>query len=162
MGWLVRKVVKLAVIMVRGGINVRRDIKETLGMLGLARVNHCVIVDDTSSCRGMLQKTKDFVTWGEIKPEVLEYLLRKRGRLPGDKRLTDELVKSKTKFSSVGELAAAICGGGAGADALPGLKKVFRLHPPRKGYKSTKRSFKGGGDLGHRGELINELILRMA
>lgn len=157
-----RKVVKLAVIMVRGGINVRRDIKETLRMLCLTRVNHCVIIDDDSSRQGMLQKTKDFVTWGEVKPGVLEHLLRKRGRLPGDKRLTDELVKSKTKFSSIGELATAICGGEAGPDVLPGLKKVFRLTPPHKGYKSTKRSVKDRGDLGYRGELINELILKMA
>ncbi|MDI6642513.1 MAG: 50S ribosomal protein L30 [Candidatus Hodarchaeaceae archaeon] len=157
-----RKVVKLAVIRIRGGINIRRDAKETLGMIGLTRVNHCVIIDDISSHRGMLQKIKDFVTWGEVKPSVLEHLLRKRGRLPGDERLTDELVRSKTKFSSIGALAAAICAGEAGLGALPGLKKVFRLNPPHKGYKATKRPFKDRGDLGYRGELINELILRMA
>ncbi len=157
-----RKVVKLAVIMVRSGINVRRDIKETLGMLSLTRVNHCVIIDDDPSYRGMLQKTKDFVTWGEVKPEVLEHLLRKRGRLSGDKRLTDEIVKSKTKFSSIGELAAAVCGGEASPGVLPGLKGIFRLNPPRKGYKSTKRPFKDLGDLGYRGERINDLIFRMA
>ena len=44
---------------------------------------------------------------------------------------------------------------------VPGLKPVFRLHPPRKGYEGIKRSFKEGGALGYRGEKINHLIRRM-
>jgi large subunit ribosomal protein L30 len=110
----------------------------------------------------MLQAAKDYITWGEIKPETLEHLLRKRGRLQGDKRLTDEIVKSQTEFSSITELAAAVCGGKAELEVIPQLKKVFRLHPPRKGYRSTKRPVGDFGDLGYRGERINELILRMA
>ncbi len=157
-----RRVGKLAVIRIRGGINVRGVVNKTLEMLNLTRVNHCVLVDDDPSTLGMLQAAKDYITWGAIKPETLEHLLRKRGRLQGDKHLTDEIVKSGTEFSSIGELAVAICNGKTGLKVLPGLKKVFRLHPPRKGYKSTKRPFKDFGDLGYRGERINELILRMA
>lgn len=161
-GRSVSPVAKLAVIVVRGVINARRPVKETLKMLSLTRVNHCVVVGDDPSIRGMLQEAKDYITWGEIKPETLEHVLRKRGRLQGDKRLTDEIVKSTTEFSSISELAAAICDGKTRSDAVPGLKKVFRLHPPRKGYKSTRRPVKDLGDLGYRGERINELILRMA
>lgn len=157
-----RRVGKLAVIRIRSGIKAREEVRETLGLLGLTRVNHCTIIDDDPPHRGMLQAAKDFITWGEIKPEVLEHLLRKRGRLPGDRHLTDELVRAGTKFSSIGNLAAAICSGEAGPNALPGLKKVFRLHPPRKGYKTTKRPFRDFGALGYRGEGINELILRMS
>lgn len=156
-----RRLVKLAVIRVRGGVKVRREVLDTMRMLGLTRVNHCVLVDDTPSFLGMLQKSKDMLTWGEIRPEVLEQLLRKRGRLVGDERLTDEEVRSRSSFSSIGEFAKAVYEGRADLKALPGLKKVFRLHPPRKGYKSTKRPFRDLGDLGYRGDRVNDLIIRM-
>ncbi len=152
---------KLAVVRVRGGVNVRRDVIGTMRMLGLTRVNHCVVIDDTSVYRGMLQKAKDMLTWGEVEQQVLEQLIRKRGRLAGDKHLTDEFIKSQTSFQSLGEFAAAIHAGEAKLGVLPELKKVFRLHPPRKGYKATKRPFKDFGDLGYRGEHINKLILKM-
>lgn len=142
-------------------MNVRRKVLETMRMLNLTRANHCVVIDDTPSYRGMLQKAKDILTWGEVNPEVLEQLLRKRGRLVGGERLTDEHVRSKTPFSSIGEFAEAFYACRIELEALPELKKVFRLHPPRKGYRATKRPFKDLGDLGYRGERINELILRM-
>jgi large subunit ribosomal protein L30 len=153
---------KLAVIRIRGSVNALGVANKTLKMLNLTRLNHCVLVDDDPSTLGMLQEAKDYITWGEIKPETLEHLLQKRGRLQGDKRLTDEIVKSGTEFSSIKELATAIFDGKTEPQVLPQLKKVFRLHPPRKGYKSTKRPFKDLGDLGYRGERINELILKMA
>lgn len=152
---------KLAVVKVRSSVNVRRDVRETMQMLCLTRVNHCVVIDDTPTYRGMLQKAKDVLTWGEVEQKILEQLIRKRGRLAGDKRLTDELVKSQTSFQSLSEFASAVYAGEAELRALPGLKKVFRLHPPQKGYKATKRPFKDFGDLGYRGERINELILKM-
>ncbi|HDI12555.1 MAG TPA: 50S ribosomal protein L30 [Hadesarchaea archaeon] len=153
---------KLAVVRVRSGINARETVKKTLSLLRLTRVNHCVVVDDDPSTLGMLKMAKDYITWGEIEPETLEHLLRKRGRLSGNRRLTDEFVKSKTKFSGIKELAVAMCAGKAEFEDVPGLKRVFRLHPPRKGYRSTKRPVGDFGDLGYRGGRINELIMRMA
>jgi len=43
------------------------------------------------------------------------------------------------------------------------IKKVFHLHPPRKGFerKGIKTPFTIGGALGNRKEKINDLILRM-
>jgi large subunit ribosomal protein L30 len=42
------------------------------------------------------------------------------------------------------------------------IKPVFRLHPPKKGFKrSVKKMFNDGGELGYRGPEINELLLRM-
>jgi large subunit ribosomal protein L30 len=154
-------VAKLAVIRIRGSVNVRRKVSDTMRMLGLTRVNHCVVIDDTSPYQGMLRIAKDMLTWGEIDPKMLEQLLRKRGRLIGDKRLTDEYIKSQTPFSSIGEFAKAVCTDQIELKTLPGLKKVFRLHPPRRGYKSIKRPFRDLGDLGYRGDRINDLILRM-
>ena len=152
---------KLAVVRVRGSVGARGEVLATLHALGLTRVNHCVLIDEAPSYRGMLERAKDMVTWGEIACDTIEALLRKRGRLEGGKRLTDEYVKANTPFPSIREFARAVDGGEVALEALPGLKKVFRLRPPRKGYRATKRPFKDYGDLGYRGERINELLGRM-
>jgi large subunit ribosomal protein L30 len=44
---------------------------------------------------------------------------------------------------------------------LPGLKPVMRLHPPRKGYRTLKRTFQQGGALGYYGREINTLLYKM-
>jgi large subunit ribosomal protein L30 len=157
----VRRVVKLAVVRVRGGVRAREEVRATLRMLGLTRVNHCVVIDDDPSLKGMLQKAKDYITWGEIERDTLEDLLRERGRLEGGKRLTEEYIKSNTRFSSLSEFVDALYRGEVKLSDIPGLKKVFRLHPPSKGYEATKRPFRMGGSLGYRGGAINELISRM-
>ncbi|MFA4646106.1 50S ribosomal protein L30 [Pyrococcus kukulkanii] len=152
---------KLAVIRIRGRVNVKRPVRDTLAMLRLHRVNHCVIVDDTPSYLGMLQKAKDYITWGEINAETLAKLIKKRGRLIGNKPVTDEYVKEKLGMT-IEEFAQKVVNGEMSLKDLPNLKPVFRLHPPRGGFRgSKKRSFKEGGALGYRGEKINDLIERM-
>lgn len=152
---------RLAVVRVRGDVGVRRGVLDALRLLGLTRVNHCVLVKDDPATSGMLRKVKDVVTWGEVSPEVLAELMRKRGRLMGNKKLSDEHVKSSTGLSSIDEFAVAFHDGGLELKAIPALKKVFRLHPPSKGYEATKRPFKAGGSLGYRGKKINDLLRRM-
>jgi len=41
-----------------------------------------------------------------------------------------------------------------------GDKNVFRLNPPKKGLKSIRKAYPRG-DLGYRGDKINDLIKRM-
>lgn len=151
----------LAVIRLRGSIKARKKVLDTLRMLGLTRVNHCVLVDENPSYAGMLREAKDMITWGEINRDTLVALIRKRGRLVGDERVTDDYVKEKTGFPSVDEFADAVLKGETSLRELPGLKKVFRLHPPRKGYRAIKRAVTDSGDLGYRGDGINELLSRM-
>jgi large subunit ribosomal protein L30 len=150
----------LAVVRLRGSIKARKEVVDTLRMMGLTRVNHCVLLSKGASEEGMLRKVKDMVTWGEVNKEVLVSLLRKRGRLKGDLPLTEERVRERG-FSSLEELAEALLEGRVRMKDLPDLKKVFRLHPPRGGYRATKKPVGQGGDLGYRGEGINELLLRM-
>ena len=88
-----------AVVRVRGTVNVRRDIQETLRMLRLTRINHCVVIPDTPQYRGMLKKVKDYITWGEIDEETLKELLLKRGRLLGDRPVTEKHVVESTPYS---------------------------------------------------------------
>lgn len=152
---------KLAVVRVQGEVDARKDVKDTLRILHLTRPNHCVILDDESSSRGMLQKVKEMITWGPVKSDVLEELLRKRGEFEGGDPVTNGEIEERTSYSSIEEFAKAVCEGNSSLSALDGLKEVFRLRPPKKEYNSTHRSFHHGGAVGNRGEEINDLILRM-
>jgi len=152
----------LAVVRIRGTVNVRKEVEDTLRMLNLERNCHATLIDDRPSFLGMLRKAQNVLTWGEVSKETIALLLRKRGRLVGNKKLTDEYVK-KIGYNSLDDLAEAIYNLKVELKDLPGVKPVFRLHPPKKGFKGTvKKSYKMGGEAGYRGEDINDLIIRMA
>ena len=150
-----------AVVRVRGSINVRRSISDTLKMLRLNRVNHCVIIPETAEYKGMLKKVKDYVTWGEVGEPVLTELLTTRGKLMGDKPITNKYLKSNSKFKSLSDFSKYVLEGKTKFTDLKDLKPVIRLSPPRKGYEGIKRPFSLGGALGYRGEKINDLLRRM-
>ena len=140
-----------AVIRIRGRTGIRKNIADTLDMLNLTRISHTVVIPDTPSYKGMLQKAKDYITWGEVS---------ERARLPGNKRVTDEYVKENTDYASVDDLAVAILNGETTLKES-GLKPIFRLAPPKKGYENTRTPFTEGGSLGYRSENINELLEKM-
>jgi len=151
----------LAVVKVRGTISAQREARETLDMLHLARTNHAVLVDNRPSYMGMLYRVQNYVTWGEVSKETVALMLKKRGRLAGGKKLTNEAVE-KLGYKSIEALAEAIANCKAEYQKLPNVQPVFKLHPPSKGFKGkTKKSFSAGGEAGYRGEKINELIKRM-
>jgi len=150
-----------AVIRVRGQPDVNVDIRRTMELMNLTRVNHCVIVPENDVTKGMLQKAKDYVTWGEINEQTLADMIRIRGRLSGDMTITDEYLKANTEFGTAADMAKAMIDSGYKMKDVEGAKAVFRLHPPAKGYEGIKRSYRNGGALGYRGEAINELIARM-
>ena len=151
------------VIRVRSNVGVERSIRETMSYLNLTRVNHAVLVPETDAYAGMLQKTKDYVTWGKVDEETITTLISERGRLIGDKPITDSVVKAETDFKSIKAFATAIAAGDSATKAIADMKPVFRLHPPRgtKGWGGIKRHFTIGGALGYRGEAIAELAGRM-
>ena len=151
------------VVRVRSNVNVERSIRETMDYLNLTKVNHAVIIPENDQYRGMLQKAKDYITWGEATEELVEKMLSERGRMSGDNPLTDSLVKDNTDYKNIGEFAKAIVSNDATVKHVPGLKRVFRLHPPRgtKGWGGIKRPFVLGGALGSRGDKIGALVERM-
>lgn len=152
----------LAVVKVRGTISAQREARETLDMLRLGKSNHAVLVRNNPSMKGMLKRVQSYVTWGEISKETLAELLTKRGRLAGDKELTEEYAK-KVGCKSISDLAEAIANCKVDYAKLPEIQPVFKLHPPRKGFKgTTKKNFRAGGEAGYRGEAINDLVKRMA
>jgi len=149
----------IAVIRVRGRTGINKDINDTMSMLNLTRLNHLIFLNPNPSYNGMLVKAKDYITWGEINDETISMIISKRGKLVGDEKVTEEYIKENTDYSSIDEFSKAILAGETNlVDA--GIKPVFRLHPPRKGYEATKLSFKEGGSLGNRGD-INELVSKM-
>lgn len=150
----------IAAIRIRGRTGIRKDIATTMDMLKLTRINHAVLIEDNPSYNGMLQKAKDYITWGEVDQETVAKLLTKRAKIAGNLKLTPDYLKKGTDFSTVEELSKAVMD----SDAIledNGIKPVFRLHPPRKGYENIKKTFAESGSLGYRGEKINNLIKRM-
>lgn len=151
----------LVAVKVRGTISAQREARETLDMLHLSRTNHAVLVVNRPEIMGMLKRVQSYATWGEISKETLVELLTKKGRLPGNKKLTDEYLK-KVGCSSINDLAAGIASCKVEFLKLPDIQPLFRLHPPSKGFKgTTKKNFRAGGEAGYRGEAINDLIKRM-
>jgi large subunit ribosomal protein L30 len=148
------------VVRVRGTTGVKKNIADTLKMLRLHRLNHGVLVEETPSLNGMLQKAKDYITWGEIDEETLIEIISKRGELVGGSKITNEYLSENTKYGSIEDLANALLKGEVDYDEI-NLKPVFRLHPPRKGYEAIRVSFNEGGTLGFRGELIKDLVKKM-
>lgn len=151
------------VVRARSDVKVERSIRETMGYMNLTRVNHAVIIPDNAQYRGMLQKAKDYITWGQADVSMVERMLAERGRMTGNAPLTDAIVAEHTDYKNIGDFAKAIVAGEAQVKDIPELKRVFRLHPPRgpKGWGGIKRSFVVGGALGSRGEAIGELVERM-
>ena len=139
-----------AVIRLRGTVTARRKAVDTLRMLRLNRKMHCVLIQDTPSLAGMLQAVKDYVTWGEVGEETLKKLLEKRGRKAGNRRLTSDEIAIA--------LRALHDGKGLKETAV---KQVFRLIPAKKGFRHSIKQHYPRGELGYRGEKINELLERM-
>lgn len=149
------------VIRIRGTTGVIKNIASTLDMLRLSRISHAVLVPENPSYDGMLQKAKDYITWGEVDAETLTELLEKRAKIVGGNALTEEYLKENTDYSSFEELANALINSELKAQDI-NMKPVLRLHPPRKGYKGIRHSVNEGGSLGYRGEDINNLAKRMS
>ena len=149
----------IAAIRVRGTTGVKGEVADTMKMLRLNRINHVVILDENPSYKGMLQKAKDYITWGEINEETLIKVITKRGRLPGGEKVTEEFLKENTSHKNIEDVAKAVFKGEKLEEM--GIKPVFRLHPPRKGFKNVKKAYNEDGTLGYRGEDIENLIGKM-
>lgn len=146
------------VIRLRGNIGIHPQVLDTLNRLNMPTKHSAVLVKDTPSNKGMLNKVTDFVTWGEINEASLEALIMKRGRMAGDERITEATLK-REGFGGSKDLAKRTMDGGSVPEWM---KKTFRLTPPSGGFKkSIKRHVRSGGELGYRGEGINELLKKM-
>jgi len=138
-----------AIIRIKGSVKLRKEIKDTLAMLRVHRKMHCVLIKETDTVKGMLNKVRNWITWGEIDDKILELMIRKRGRKQGNKRLTEKEIKDVFEFIKNNERIPDI------------IKPVFRLTPPSKGFKKSIKQHYPNGELGYRGKEINGLLKRM-
>jgi large subunit ribosomal protein L30 len=151
----------LVAVRIRGLSDIPQETKDTLMMLRLTRNCHATLLDDRPAYIGMLQKSKNCLTWGEVSQETIAFLLKKRGKLTGDKKLTDEYAE-ELGYKSLDDLAEALFTVNIEFSSLPELKPLFRLRPPTKGFKGkVKKSYAAGGEAGYRGDAINDLLKRM-
>ena len=151
-----------AVVQLRGEVNMQQKTRDTLKMLNLHRVNHCALVPEDDSTKGMIAKVNDFVAFGEPSVETVADLIEKRGEpLEGSADIDDEWLGENTEYDSVDALAEAIVDEETTLREQ-GLSPVLRLHPPRGGHKGIKHPRSQGGQLGkHSTEEIDELLTDM-
>ena len=121
------------------------DAENTLSRLRLRRKYACTVIDDTKEIKGMIQKIRSFIAYGEIDKPTLIELIKQRGKALNNKKIdaekTAEMILKNKGFD--------------GSE----IKPFFRLHPPRGGIKSKEHFPKGV--LGDNKEKINKLIRRM-
>jgi len=148
-----------AIIRLRGSAGINRNVEDTLQMLRLKAVNNCVVAPETVDYKGMLEKVKDSITWGEIDKDVLISMLKKRLKLKSGERIIEKGFKSVTGYEPE-KLAEMLIEGKIKLKDLEKIEPVLRLTPPSKGFKSIKEHYPKG-ELGYRGKEINELLKRM-
>ncbi len=140
----------IAAVRLRGVRHINPGAARTLELLRLNRPNHCVILNESRETLGMLQKAKDFIAYGPVDEQTLLALLKKRA-MKGSRHLREVADVKKME-----DIAKQISGGKKVSEFA---NPVFRLRPPSKGYKDTKRPYPGG-DLGKR-EDMSPLLRRM-
>jgi len=151
----------LAVLRLRGNVNIAKELEQVFNLLHLNRKNHLTLMKGSPSNVGMIRKIKDYATWGEVSQETISNLIEKRGLLKGNQRLTDEKVKEKLGHNSIERLANAIYELKTDLWTVPDLKPVFRLRPPKGGFHGSIKKPYPKGELGYRGEKINDLLAKM-
>ncbi len=151
-----------AIVQLRGEVNVNQDVRDTLEMLNLNRVNHATVVPDSDTYRGMITKVNDVVAYGEPSAETLATLLERRAEpLDGDDEIDDDWVGWNTNYDDLAALAEALLAGETTMTEA-NLSPTLRLHPPRGGHDGIKHPVKEGGELGkHSTDEIDALLEAM-
>jgi large subunit ribosomal protein L30 len=158
----VRRMSKIfAIIRIRGSMETRGRVERGLKDLHLTRKNHCILAIDSPQLKGYLILMKDFVSWGDISKENTEKLFKTHSEVSGGAKLTDEYLQKNSKYKSIAEFAHAFFDCQASMKDVAGLKPMFRLHPPIKGFDGGIKQPYPKGSLGFRKDGINKLIVRM-
>lgn len=144
----------LAAVRIRSAVNAAPAVLATMELLGMHRKHACAVLPNNPVTRGMYERVKDYVAYGNIDLPTFAKMLENRGRLEGDAALDPK----KLGFSSAEDVAKSIFESGKKPG---GLKRVFRLHPPTKGFRKSIKIHYPKGALGNWGPKINELLVRM-
>jgi ribosomal protein L30/L7E len=68
----------ICVIRIHGRVNLKGDVVETLNRLKLRRKYSCVVLELTKENKGMIEKVRNQVAYGEITEDTLKKLNEKR------------------------------------------------------------------------------------
>ena len=104
---------KIAVILIRGLIGTRGDIRDTLAFMNLRKKHACAILEDSSQVRGMLKKSQDFTTFGNVSDATLKALADKRKPV-SESRQVYFLAPPKGGFERKGIKLSYVVGGALG------------------------------------------------
>jgi large subunit ribosomal protein L30 len=140
----------IGIVLVRGTIGTRPEVRETLKRLNLTRKNSVVFVEDTPQTRGMIHIVKDYVTFGAVSDETVKAVIEARAETPA------------MRASRVPGREARPASGRQGTVLGSTVKLPIRLSPPRKGFErgGIKKPFSQGGALAERTNM-DELLMRM-
>jgi large subunit ribosomal protein L30 len=151
----------LAVLRLRGNVNINVEFEYVFKLMHLIRKNHLTLIRSSPPAVGMIRKIKDYATWGEISQETIFQLLQKRSYLIGNQKLTERNIKERTDYDSIEKLAEVLYNNKIDLWKLSELKPIFRLHPPKGGFHGSIKKPYPKGELGYRGKKINDLIVKM-
>ena len=133
----------IAVLRIVGQAGIRTDVEETLKRLCMHRKLVCTFVNQDDAKFKMVYSIRDFIAYGEISDELAQKIIESRGQTLDGKPVKDaakvleQIKKGEWK-----------------------IKKFFRMHPPRGGFKKTTKLASPKGILGHNKE-ISKLLERM-
>jgi len=149
---------KIAILLVRGITNTHPDVKMTLDLLRLRNKNVCVVLDNNEINRGMVQRVKDYTTYGTINEAFFKLMLDKRGEMVGKTKVSED------KKVDTAKIAKEYFAGTLKLNEFEAKYKVkpfFRMAPPVGGYerKGIKMPFARGGVLGNRGDDKMSILL---
>ncbi|MEM0123060.1 MAG: uL30 family ribosomal protein [Conexivisphaerales archaeon] len=126
----------ILVIRVKGEINVRDKVEETLRLMNLRKKYNATILNDNDVIRGMLQKAKDCIVWSRVDASTTAKLIESRGKISGWRKISFDYLKDHN-LSSFEELAERMERGELNLKDL-GVKSYFALPPPRGGVPRKK------------------------
>jgi large subunit ribosomal protein L30 len=143
----------LLVVNMRGLVNTRTPVRETLHQLRLLKRFNATIVPDNEVSRGMLESAKEHLAWCELDASTAENLLAKRAETSNGNKVAESILKG-SGFSTFADLASALAAGKTTLREEFGFRQFFRLSPPKGGFnRSIRRQFGEGGILGPNREL---------
>ena len=70
----------IAALRIRGDVDVAHNISRTLNDLKLKKRNQIVVFEENDAVLGMMNKAKDFITYGEVSEDTLEALAERAGK----------------------------------------------------------------------------------
>lgn len=133
-------------IRIVGQAALRRDIEETLKRLNIHRKLTATLIDANDKVmHGMMMSVRDFVAYQEVSDDVIKQLILKRGQTLDGHAIAEKDVAKIMEQIKKGEWK---------------IKRYFRLHPPRGGFKKSTKIAYPKGILGDNKD-IAKLVERM-